>query len=59
MQGKKIMFVIIITMSLLVAFGAWVMVDGAIAYRNRTLIKERATGIETLSFDRFHQILEG
>lgn len=58
MNGKKIMLVILITMSLLMALGAWAMVDGAIAYRNRTLIEERASGTETLSFEHNHQIPE-
>ena len=39
MSGKKIYTLIIVSMTLLAAFGAWVMFDGAYAYNHRTRLE--------------------
>lgn len=59
MYGKRLFLIFIIAMSLLAAFGMWVMVDGAISYRNRTLLDDRASGTDTLSWNHLNQMLEG
>lgn len=49
MSGKRFYALVLVTMTLLAAFGAWVMVDGAVAYRTRPRVEDSVSNHESLS----------
>lgn len=40
MYGKKLYAFVLIFMTLIAALGVWTIIDGAVAYRNRTILED-------------------